>query len=156
MHDDIIKKLNMLRMITPSKETMERVKHRILAEPRELSFRVMWSTRPVWARGLAYAFALIAIIVIPALSITRTPSLSSLKDSDKLYAEAASLPISIELEEVRYQSDRSEIIGMGLTEIQDSNVRHLKSGIIESEIEDITPISNSEDEIQRLLEEVTS
>ena len=146
----------MLRMIAPSRETMERVKHRIFAEPRERSFRVMWSSRPVWARGLAYSLALVAIIVVPALSMTRTPSLSSLKDADKLYAEAASLPISIELEEVRYQTDRTEIIGMGLSEIQDSNVRHLKTGIIESEIEDITPSSDSEEEIQRLLDEVTS
>jgi len=57
---------------------------------------------------------------------------------------------------VRYQTDRTEIIGMGLSEIQDSNVRHLKTGIIESEIEDITPSSDSEEEIQRLLDEVTS
>ena len=56
---------------------------------------------------------------------------------------------------MRYQENRSELIGEAITEIEDTNVRHLKTNIIESELESAAPSSN-EDEIERLLEQITS
>lgn len=155
MNSNTIKKLHMLRMITPEKGVKERVKREIFSEPRGFSVRVYWRTQPVWRRALAYAFAVTLLIVVPALSVNRGPSLSSLKDAEKLSAEASALPISIELEEVRYRENRSELIGEAITEIEDTSVRHLKTNLIESEMESIVPLSN-EKEINRLLDEITS
>ena len=156
MNSEIIKKLHMLRAIAPSSELKERVKNQIFAEPRGFSVRVFWGNQPVWARTGAYAFVLLLLVLLPALAFNRKPYLSSLRDAGKLSAEAASLPISIELEEVRYQENRNEIIGAAITEIKDTNVRHLKGALIESEIDEIVPASNSNEEIDRLLEQVTS
>ncbi len=155
MNPKIAKKLHMLRAISPDRGAMERGKREILAEAQGFSVRVSWLRQPVWARSLAYALAIIVLAMIPMLSVNRGPSLSSLKDANKLSAEAASLPISIELMEVRYQENRSELIGEAITEIEDTNVRHLKTNIIESELESAAPSSN-EDEIERLLEQITS
>lgn len=154
MHNDIIKKLNMLRAIAPDRGAAERFKREILAERRGFSMRVYWSELPAWRRGLAYALAALLLIMIPALSVNRGPSLSSLKDADKLSAEASSLPISIELREVSYQENRSDLIGEAITEIEDTDVRHLKTSIIESEMSGNGAHSN-EKEIDRLLEEIT-
>lgn len=156
MNPEIAKKLHMLRAISPDRGAMERGKREILAIPNGgFSVRVFWREQPAWRRTLAYAFAVALLLIIPALSVNRGPSLSSLKDADKLSAEAASLPISIELREVRYQENRNELIGEAITEIEDTNVRHLKTNIIESELESASPSSN-EDEIERLLEQITS
>lgn len=145
----------MLRSIAPENGVMERIKREILAERRGFSMRVLWQKQPSWAHGFVYALAILSLVLIPALSVNRGPSLSSLKDAGKLSAEAASLPISIELREVSYQENRSEIIGDAITEIKDTNVRHLKNGIIESEMDASAKPSNSEEEINRLLDEVT-
>ncbi len=156
MNSHIIKKLFMLRAIAPDREATERIKRLILEEGQGFSVRVLWTRQPVWVRGLAYAAIILILVMIPVFSVNRAPSLSSLKDSEKLAAEAAGLPISIELQEINYQLDRNEVIGAAITEIRDTDVRHLKNDIIESEIKDLSPSPDSREEINKLLEQVTS
>jgi hypothetical protein len=153
--ETIKRKLKMLASIAPDRGFEARTRFAIVSTPARRSVFSLPSFQPTWIRGLGLGVAGLLIAAVPLLASYRSPSLSSLKDADKLSKEAAELPISIELEEVNYRNNTNEVITAAITEIRDTNVSHLKEGPIQSEIDDIQKAGTANDEIDRLLENVT-
>lgn len=151
----IKKKLAMLRHIYPDPGFMMNTKKDILLHSQVFSVSTLLKRSPIWLRTTsAVALLIMAIISIPFLN-KKQPSLSTLGNAEKLSAEAAELPISIELQELSYQNSNNEVITAAISEIKDTNSRHLNNKVIESEIENIKPQENREDEINILLDRVT-
>lgn len=154
--EKIIKKIELLKFIRPEAGFAARTRAEILSTPRPFSLSFLFRTSPVWAKASMAGVAALLVILVPVFFSGTNPSLSSLENADELSAEAAGLPISIELQKVDYQNENSEVITAAISEIRDTNVRHLKAGVIESEIETIpeTQTENKSEEIDRLLENV--
>jgi hypothetical protein len=155
--ESLKKKLAILRYITPDRAFMARSKEIILSEKQAFSlqffFKSIGTPRLV---TLGACVALLLIVAFPNFGIHNSPSLTSLKDADTLSKEAEMLPISIELQEVSYRNGKNEIITAAITEIRDTNVRHLKEEIIESETPtQESPSADRNQEINKLLESVT-
>lgn len=155
--DKIIKKIELLKFIRPEAGFVARTRAEILSATQPFSLSRLFRTSPVWAKASLAGVAALLVVLVPVFFSGTNPSLSSLENADELSAEAAGLPISIELQKVDYQNKNSEVITAAISEIRDNNVRHLNAGIIESEIETIpeTKSENKSEEIDRLLESVT-
>lgn len=155
--EPIKRKLALLRYITPNQASMARLKNLILSEKQAFSFQLFFrsiGTPRLVTLGASVAILLIALF--PNINFHASPSLSSLKDVEKLSEEVAMLPISIELQEVSYRNGKNEIITAAITEIRDTNVRHLKEGILELEtpIQEY-PFTERNQQIDELLKSVT-
>lgn len=155
--ESLKKKLAILRYITPDRAFMARSKELILSEKQAFSlqffFKNIGAPRLV---TLGACGVILLVVFFPNLGIHGSPSLTSLKDAEKLSKEAETLPISIELQEVSYRNGKNEIITAAITEIRDTNVRHLKEEIIESETPtQESPSAERNQEIDELLESVT-
>ena len=155
MEDKIIKQLYKLRALLPEKGVAERIKYKILDENQAFSFRFFLKSQPIWAKFAMYSVATIIIVSAPLLLSNRAPKLSSLKDAEKLSREVEMLPMSIELKEIEYQNYKNETISAAIAEIKNTNIRHLKKDVIQSEINDFEKETSTEEEINRLLESVT-
>lgn len=152
--DNLEQKIKKLKYIIPDKEFKTRTKIMILNESQNFSF-VSFLNHTSLLQRITAGVSFVALIFLPMIIMRITsPSLSSLKDTEKLSTEVSLLPVNIELKEINYHKNNSEIITAALSEVDDTNVRHLKEGIIQSEIETLTPKKDNNKEIEDLFKKV--
>jgi hypothetical protein len=154
--DKLQKQFELMKMITPDRAFVAETKRRILAVKPRLSVFVFFRTKPMWARTLSVGVASVLLLLGVSFFIPSTPQLSSLQNTDALAKEANTLPSGIELQAVNYQNNKNEVIKTAFAEINDTNTtRHLKEGVIESEMNAIQKTNEKNKEIDQLLESVT-
>lgn len=149
------KKIELLKHIRPDHAFVARTRMQILAEKPRIAFFVLFRAKPLWMRATSIGIAAAALLFGTALFLPSTPQLSSLKNTEALAKEAETLPSGIELQAVNYQNDKNEVIKTAFAEINDTNTRHLKENVIESEMNTIQKTEEKNKEIDKLLESVT-
>jgi len=144
MHEHIIKQLKSLQTIEPDNGFVFRTRN--LFVPATIA-TVNISPRPFsifnWQYASAFALVLISVIVIPFFMFTPEETLASL-DTQALTSEIHSLPINVQLEELKYNETAQETITTAVSEASNTDTNHLNTSLIRREGEIINAINEEE------------
>lgn len=150
MNQKLIQQLNKLKSIEPDPTFAKNCRHLILAfKPAK--------TKPVFfnwpALIWAGSFALILLVFATNYLSPQKQNLSSL-DSNKLNQEFDNLNINIQLNEITYQQEINQGIASALTEIGETNIKHLNRSLLEEEQDKINFPDSDDSKINEMLNRV--
>ncbi len=149
-NEEIKKNLNELRIIGPNPEFKRALKAVVLNHKpeRRVSFRLPFFR-------IAGALAVFVLIVTAlTLELSPTPVLSSSFNPDALEKEFENLTINVQIEEIEYREKANQTIASALNEIENTNVKHLNSSLLQDEADNINLNDSTNPEIDALLETV--
>lgn len=158
IHREITEKLKTLQGIEPDAAFRARLKAEILSLSPKKNFVGLASLssanvlRAFSFGGIAVASVIVALVVFaPA----RTPAIASLENS-QLADELSGLSINIQLEEIAYRNATDRVISSAITEIQNTETKHLNPSVIREEQENLEDVRVRNVEIDKLLGELTN
>jgi len=112
----------------------------------------LFSTRSFALTAGALAIAAFAVIAaLHPFAPTSTPALSSLEDTQALTQELDNLNINIQLQDISYQTSANQTVAAAITEITDTQTKHLNTDTLQSEQQSAEPSENMNPEIDKLL-----
>lgn len=136
--NNIKSQLKRLKTIEPDRDFAIRAKYAVLSSAHSAHRSSFAFPQFSFARnsvawvgaGLSAALLLVAIILPFAFP---KPSLSASLSPEDLINEYGSLPINIQLKEIKYDQTVNQTISSAITEVSDTKTKHLNSDIINSE-----------------------
>lgn len=152
MNQDIIQKLKRLKSVKPEKEFILKSRRLVLAVPQK---RPIFAFSWIWAGVLAAVFLLVAVSAISTNSLLRN-GYATLINPEDISQEFDNLTINIQLRQISYQQNVNSAIASALNEISDSGPRHLKTSLLEKELDtlDINGGLDKQKQINELLDKV--
>ena len=150
MKQELIKELIKLRSIEPNRAFVKKCRLLILEKTAQKPVIVLWP-RIVWIGALA---GLLLIITLPNLISRKQLNTASLNNVEKLSREFNEMAINIQLKEISYQQNINQAIASALTEISDTQIKHLNQSILEKEDNGFDVSNNQNQEINDLLNKV--
>ena len=151
MNQELIQQLNKLKAIEPDPAFAKSCRHLILTL-KPMQTKPVFFNWPalVWAGGLAL---IMLVFAANYLLLPQKGNLSSL-DSNKLNQEFDNLDINIQLNEITYQQKINQDIASALTEIGETNIKHLNRSLLEEEQNNIDFQDPSNPEINEMLNRI--
>lgn len=151
MHEEIIKQLKTLREINPDSGFVSRTR-RNFSSPTSTPSRVILLFS--WKYIGAFAMIIIMVFAIP-LFFMPEQTLASL-DSETISKEIHTLPINVQLEEIRYNDSVQNTISDAISEASNTDTSHLNTSLLEKEGSSSLQTKNNEIEknVDDLLNEV--
>lgn len=158
MQYDPITQLKQLKNIEPDTRFAERNRLFLLSQKPSFSIlHLFLSRKSLVLTGSFVSLAAIFLLLSAVLFTTKNPALSSLDNSTKLDQELNNLSINIELKEISYKAGANQIITAAITEISNTQTKHLNPSILNSESKMLDPFENTQNDnnnIDRLLERI--
>lgn len=159
MQYDPITQLKQLKNIEPDANFAEKGRLFLLSQKPSFSILYLFSFRKsLILTGSFVGLTVVLLLLSPILfTTTQNPALSSLDNSTKLNQELNNLSINIELREISYKKGANQTITAAITEISNTQTKHLNPSVLNSESEMLDPLKNtkdSSDNIDKLLERV--
>lgn len=155
---DPITQLKQLKKIEPDSKFAEKSRLFLLSQKPSFSISYLFSSRKsLVLTGSFVGLTVILLLLSPILFTTQNPTLSSLDNSTKLNQELNNLSINIELKEISYKRSANQTITAAITEISNTQTKHLNPSILNSESKMLDPFKNNQDNsdnIDKLLEKV--
>jgi len=148
MNQEIIQQLNKLKLIKPDPV--------FAARSRILIFKSASKTSPVFLPRLVWFAAPAVIILAVIISNFGGPkqTLTSLNNSEKLDQEFNNLAINIQIQKITYQQNINQTIASALTEISDTQTKHLNRSVLEREDNSFSLPEDKNAEINDLLNKI--
>ena len=150
MNHDLIQKLNNLKPIAPDAVFVKKCRDALLSVRTKKSPVFNW---PVFVWSGAFAVLALAVSISVVLTAPKQAVSASL-DPNKLNKEFNNLAINIQLQEISYRQNINQTITSALSEISDTNTKHLNKAILEKEKNDLNASQPQEQKIDELLETV--
>lgn len=159
-HREITEKIKMLQRIEPDAVFRARVKTELLSLPpkKKLLFLTRFSSKNInILRVFSFGGAAVAAIVMTFVFFApaRTPAIASLENS-QLVDELSGFSINIQLEEIAYRNAADQIISSAITEIRNTEIKHMNPSVIKEEQEKLDDIHVRNVEIDELLNKITN
>lgn len=152
MNQFLIKQLEKFRIIEPDEIFLGRSRALVIAhtlqENHHYHHHIEWRTL-LWAASVAGVLTI--AVMIPR--VIGRPHMSAL-DQDRLIKEMNALSINIQLKEIAYQEEVNQVIASALTEISNTDIRHLNTKVLEAEQEKFNFESSQDKTIDELLNKV--
>lgn len=124
-----------MRVIRPDEGFVLRTRQLILSEKPRMPLGYFLSTYKVASAG-AFAFAAAVLFLVAsssAPSFSQKPVLSSLQNTEGIQQELNDINITIQLNEISFQTDADKAITAAITEIADTKTKHLNPETLKSE-----------------------
>ncbi|MDO8557075.1 MAG: hypothetical protein Q7R98_01275 [Candidatus Jorgensenbacteria bacterium] len=163
MEQNLVTQLKKLSAIEPDREFVARSRghfmvqrkvHATLAAPSVTGARTFSFPFVFPQMKLAGAFAFLGLLVFLLTPfIFQTPQLSALS-ADAINREYDNMSINIQLNEISFDQNAHQTIATAITEITDMKTKHLSSQILESEVKDITTVSDEVDQVDAMLNQI--
>lgn len=150
MKQEIIYKLNKLKGIEPDPTFVKKCRFLILEKASQKPVLVLWP-RLIWIGALA---GLLLIIALPNLINRKQLNAASLNNVERLSREFNELTINIQLKEISYQQNINQAIASALTEISDTQVKHLNQSVLQEENNNFNVPDDQNQKINDLLDKV--
>ncbi len=149
LNNQLIEQLKRLKTIEPDPIFKERGRVLILARTKKLAPRFRFSLPILTWSGV---FAAVVIILTIATADLAKPkeALSSSFDSKKLNEEFSNLNVNIQLNEIKYQQNVNQTINSALTEISQTQAKHLNQSILQKEASDLDFSSETQSKSQQI------
>jgi hypothetical protein len=149
MNQELIDYIKKLQNIQPDPIFREKCRTAVLSYKTKKPFWRM----PVLA--WSGVFAILALIFATGIAIFSKPKEAfSSFDEHKINKEFANLNINIQLNEIKYQQKVNQTINSALTEISESQIKHLNIDVLEKEKNEIDASSTEINQIEELLNQV--
>ncbi len=155
MNQYLLEKIKNLQAVEPEAAFKLNSRNLILSHKTKkplFAFNFNW---PVWAWSGAVAMAAILITITTAILSKPKEAFSSSFDAQKLNKEFSDLNINLQLSEIKYQQKVDQAINSALTEITETQTKHLNASVLEKE-ESEMETQPSESQIDELLDQVAS
>ena len=151
--NNIKDQLKLLRAIEPDRNFAIRAKFEILAPTRSRSFSfptfaIHRNAILAWS-GAGLTAILLFVVAIPLFF--PKPSMSASLSTETLINEYGSLPINIQLKEIKYDQTVNQTISSAITEVSNTKTKHLNSDILSSEAQKATMKSVTTTNVDALL-----
>ena len=137
MHEKTIKQLKTLKEITPDSGFVSRTRNLFIATPAPRRVVSLFA----WQYAGAFAVIIILILAIPFFFMPE-PTLASL-DTEVISKEIHTLPINIQLEEVKYNETVQNTITDAISEASNTETNHLNLSLLEKEKSSTTQINGN-------------
>jgi len=147
MHEKTIKQLKTLKEITPDSGFVSRTRNLFIATSAPKRVVSVFA----WQYAGAFAVIVIFVLAIPFFFMPE-PTLASL-DTEVISKEIHTLPINVQLEEVRYNEAVQNTISDAISEAANTETNHLNLSLLEKEGSSTLPITNS-DEIEKNVDDL--
>ncbi|MFA6025495.1 MAG: hypothetical protein WC727_03570 [Ignavibacteriaceae bacterium] len=150
MHEHIIEQLKNLQSIKPDNGFVLRTRNLFI--PTSASVTAPSRTFSIFNWQYASAFALVllcSIVAIPFFVFTPEETLASL-DTETLSSEIHSLPINVQLQELKYNETAQDTITSAVSEALNTDTNHLDQSLImkeEKEINANTEVDTNVDDL---------
>lgn len=151
--NNIKDQLKQLRAIQPDRDFAIRAKFEILAPARTQGFSfpkfsIHRNMVLAWS-GVGLTALLLLVVMIPLFF--PKPTLSASLSTETLINEYGSLPINIQLKEIKYDQAVNQTISSAITEVSNTKTKHLNSNILSSEAQKATVKSVDTKNVDALL-----
>lgn len=148
--------LKQFRMIRPDAAYVSRTRAAILAERPTVPVKTYFSfSRVATAGAFVFAAALLFLFAsLDAPTLTAKPSLSSLEDTQALQQEFDAMNITIQLNDISFQTDADKTITAAITEITDTKTQHMNPDTLRSESNPTVPDTGKNPQIDQLLNKI--
>lgn len=156
-NDEIIKKLQLFKNVSPDAAFSARLKKDIFEYTPKSSFAVLVHTQWFKTGAFSLAGAAVAIIVTTLIFFapTRNPAIASLENA-QLTKELNGFSINIQLQEITYHNNADRVIASAINEIRNTETRHLNTSILKEEQGVFGDIKTKNVEIDALLNTLTN
>jgi len=153
MHEHIIKQLKNLQLIEPDNGYVLRTRN--LFVPASISITTPSRTFSIlnWQYASAFALILVCVLAVPYFALTPEETLASL-DTAVLTSEIYSLPINVQLEELKYNETAQDTITNAVSEASNTDTNHLDASLIMKEGENIDNKQEVDTNVDDLLNQV--
>lgn len=139
--NNIKDQLKQLRTIEPDRAFAIRAKYEILAPAKSQGLslfpklNIHRNVLLAWS-GAGLTAVLLFVVTIPLFF--PKPTLSASLSTETLMNEYGSLPINIQLKEIKYDQAVNQTIASAITEVSNTKTKHLNSTILNSEAQKAT------------------
>jgi len=153
MEDFLSQQLKRLKNIEPDPAFKAYSKRAILTykHPQGFVFGLLKPTNLAW---IGVFTALTVIAAISYFLIPAKPILSSALDEQSLNKELNNLTINIQLQSISYEQAINQTIASALTEITNTQTKHLNPAILNSENQSFNLPPPTDSRIDQLLEQI--
>ena len=153
MHEHIIEQLKSLQSIKPDNRFVLRTRNLFI--PTSASITVPSRTFSIfnWQYASAFALVLMCIVAIPFFVFTPEETLASL-DTEVLSSEIHSLPITAQLQELKYNETAQDTITSAVSEALNTDTNHLDRSLIIKEGEEINANTEVDTNVDDLINQV--
>jgi len=152
MNQELIEQIKKLRAIEPDLAFKANSRNLILSYKTKKPFFNFIFNRPVLAWSGVLAMAAVILAITTAVLSKPKEAFSSSFDAQKLNQEFSEMNINIQLNEIKYQQNVNQAITSALTEISQTQTKHLNSSVLEKEKNEMeTSLSESKSQIDELL-----
>lgn len=153
MHEHLIKQLKSLQTIEPDNGFVLRTRN--IFVPTPISSATPSRTFSIfnWQYASAFALVLVCVLAIPFFALTPEETLASL-DTQILTSEIHSLPINVQLQELKYNETTQDTITKAVSEALNTDTNHLDRSLIIKEEEGISIETEIETNVDDLLNKV--
>ncbi|KKT90821.1 MAG: hypothetical protein UW92_C0025G0003 [Candidatus Jorgensenbacteria bacterium GW2011_GWA2_45_13] len=149
--------LKKLQAIRPDEGFVLRTRQAILLEKPRMSWGYILKTHEIASAGV-FVFAAATLFLLASSGTTTftggKPVLSSLQNTNGLQQELSDMNISIQLNEISFQTDADKAITAAITEIADTKTSHLNPEMLKFEQNTTVPESGSNPKIDELLKTI--
>ncbi|MFA6407502.1 MAG: hypothetical protein WCV80_02230 [Candidatus Paceibacterota bacterium] len=155
MKNATIEQLKKLKYIEPDHGFVLRARNEIFAGSKpafSMPSRMPTFAIPMWAlSGAALTALLVGVSFIVPMMFPR-PAFSASLNMNTLATEYGSLPINIQLKEIKYEQSMNQAVASAISEVSDTKTQHLNTELLQTEEKGATLTETNSTQIDSLLE----